>query len=83
MRKMIKLAKPKAVFSIQDKEYSYKSVSTVRTMETKCRLGEEFIETIPDGNKTTVSFEEPKLVRRTMNDVIRSSMGLISRWLYN
>ena len=54
VRKMIKLAKPKAVFKVENGEYVYKSVSSVRTISTKCRLGEEFIEDIPDGNQTNV-----------------------------
>jgi len=54
VRKMIKLAKPKAVISVKGGEYSYKNVSSIRTMETKCRLGEEFMEDIPDGSKTKV-----------------------------
>ena len=57
---MIKLAKPKAVITVKGGEYLYKSVSTLRTIETKCRLGEEFMEDIPDGSKTKVNYAEVK-----------------------
>ncbi|XP_076814407.1 fatty acid-binding protein, adipocyte-like [Clavelina lepadiformis] len=51
VRKMISLAKPKVVININHNDFLYQSVSSLRKIETKCKLGEEFQEDIPDGNK--------------------------------
>ena len=54
VRKMISLAKPKVVININHNDFLYQSVSSLRKIETKCKLGEEFQEDIPDGNKCKV-----------------------------
>ncbi|CAK8675626.1 unnamed protein product [Clavelina lepadiformis] len=54
VRKMISLAKPKVVIKINDTDFLYQSVSSLKKIETKCKLGEEFQEDIPDGNKCKV-----------------------------
>ena len=54
IRKMIKYVKPKCAVTVGSGAYSYKSISSLRTIETKCQLGQEFVEDIPDGSKSKV-----------------------------
>jgi len=55
VRKLASLAKPNVVMEISGDNVIYKSISTARTTEVKCKIGEEFEEAQPDGVKTKVS----------------------------
>lgn len=55
LRKMGNLAKPDLLISVDDNSVvTMKSVSTLKTVEIKFKLDEEFDETTADGRKTKV-----------------------------
>merc|ERR1712071_138229 len=65
LRKLGSSSKPTVEFSIKDGEWTFKTISTLKTTEIKFRLGEEVTETTLDGRecKTVFTQEGNKLIQ--------------------
>lgn len=67
MRKLGLSVTPTVELLFDGEYYTIKQVTTIRTVETKFKPDEEFIETTPDGRKTrtTITFEnENRLIQK-------------------
>lgn len=57
LRKLGSTAKPTVEFSVNGDEWTFKTISTLKTTEVKFKLGEEVTETTLDGRECKVGVE--------------------------